>query len=167
MDAWRAVCALTGADDHCGAYVRHYAAQGAAEKAAPPQNADLTLQQAVLRGLVHEAAEKARALLETTEPLAIIDRELIPALDAVGAGFEAKKLFLPQLLMSADAAKAAFRRIESPLSAAGGTQTAKGRVLLATVKGGRSRHWKKHREDPAGKLRFRRAGPGDATRRRS
>ena len=134
MDAWRAVCALTGADDHCGAYVQHYASQGAAEKSAPPQNADLTLQQAVLRGLVHEAAEKARALLETTEPLTIIDRELIPALDAVGAGFEAKKIFLPQLLMSADAAKAAFDVLKAHLSA-GGAQTAKGRVLLATVKG--------------------------------
>lgn len=134
MDAYRSFCALTGSDDHCTSYVQHYSAQAAEEK-APASAADLTLQQAVIRGLAHEAAEKTKLLLETLPPLSIIDGELIPALDIVGAGFEAKKVFLPQLLMSADAAKASFDVLKARMSATGGGQESKGRVILATVKG--------------------------------
>ena len=134
MDAYRSFCALTGADDHCSAYVQYYSAQETAEK-SPSSTDDLTLQQAVIRGLAHEAAEKTKLLLETLPPLSIIDGELIPALDIVGAGFEAKKVFLPQLLMSADAAKASFDVLKARMSAEGGAQSVKGRVILATVKG--------------------------------
>lgn len=134
MDAYRSFCALTGADDHCSAYVQYYSTQETAEK-SPSSTDDLTLQQAVIRGLAHEAAEKTKLLLETLPPLSIIDGELIPALDIVGAGFEAKKVFLPQLLMSADAAKASFDVLKARMSAEGGAQSVKGRVILATVKG--------------------------------
>ena len=134
MDAYRSYCALTGFDSHCAAYIEHYSAQADAPK-AKVSAADLTLRQAVTRGLIHEAAEKTTVLLAAESPLDIIDRELIPALDEVGAGFEAKKVFLPQLLMSADAAKAAFDVLKSHMSAVGDTQEVKGRVILATVKG--------------------------------
>lgn len=135
MDAYRSYCALLGFDDHCAAYVAHYSA--AAETPTPaPSSQERTLRRAVLKGLSHEAAEETKALLAAgTAPLSIIDGELIPALDEVGAGFEAKTVFLPQLLMSADAAKASFDVLKAHLNASGTAQESKGRLILATVKG--------------------------------
>ena len=139
MDAYSAYCALTGFDSHCRNYIERYSVQEdapAGAKSAPSGSADMTLRQAVMRGLGREAAEKTTALLQQQRaPLEIIDGELIPALDEVGAGFEAKKVFLPQLLMAADAAKAAFDVLKAHMSAVGGDQESKGRVILATVKG--------------------------------
>lgn len=134
MDSYRAFCALTGCDDHCSTYIAHYSAQ-AEEKKPPLSVHEMTLKQAVLRGLLHEAAEKTAILLRTDEPLSIIERELIPALDEVGAGFEAKRVFLPQLLMSADAAKASFDVLKEQMRISGTANVCKGRILLATVQG--------------------------------
>ena len=133
MDAYRSYCALSGFDSHCQTYIAHYGAQAEEKKPAAPGS--ITLHQAVIRGLIHEAAAKTTLLLEHRAPLEIIDSELIPALDEVGAGFEAKRVFLPQLLMSADAAKAAFDVLKARMTASGAAQEAKGRVILATVKG--------------------------------
>lgn len=91
------------------------------------------LAQSVERGMAESAAAAARVALTTTSPLELIDRELIPALDKVGKGFEAGTVFLPQLLMSAEAAKAAFDVVKESLQ--GQTQEVKGRIILATVKG--------------------------------
>ena len=91
------------------------------------------LAQSVERGMAESAAAAARVALTTTSPLELIDRELIPALDKVGKGFEAGTVFLPQLLMSAEAAKAALDVVKESLQ--GQTQEVKGRIILATVKG--------------------------------
>lgn len=133
MDAWRTYCALTGHDAHCGAYIAHYSAAQETEKV--PSGGTMSLRQAVLRGLAGEAAEKTLELLKDAAPLAIIDGELIPALDEVGIGFEEKRVFLPQLLMSADAAKASFDVLKAHMTASGAAQESKGGVILATVKG--------------------------------
>ena len=74
-------------------------------------------------------------LLETREPLDVINAEMIPALDRVGKGFEAGTIFLPQLLMSAEAAKAAFEVIKDRMANSGQVQEKKGTIILATVKG--------------------------------
>ena len=63
----------------------------------------------------------------------VINDELIPALDKVGKGFEKGTVFLPQLLMSADAAKAAFEVVKAAM--AGKPRETKGKVIIATVKG--------------------------------
>ena len=55
--------------------------------------------------------------MEEQEPLSIINQYLIPALDVVGKGFEKGTIFLPQLLMSADAAKIAFAVLKDELAA--------------------------------------------------
>ena len=89
--------------------------------------------ESVERGMAESAAAAAREALTTTEPLTLIDRALIPALDKVGKGFEKGTVFLPQLLMSAEAAKAAFDVVKQTLQ--GQTQEVKGRLILATVKG--------------------------------
>ena len=60
---------------------------------------------------------------------------MIPALDRVGKGFERGTLFLPQLLMSAEAARAAFDIIKEQMAASGAKQESKGSIILATVKG--------------------------------
>ncbi len=135
MDAYRAYCALTGWDSRCQAYIGYCSAQAEGISSRVPAAAALTLRQAVLRGLCHEAAEQTKVMLAEHVPLQIIDSELIPALNEVGAGFEAKTVFLPQLLMSADAAKAAFDVLKAHMGRTGTAQASKGRVLLATVKG--------------------------------
>ncbi|MBQ7991255.1 MAG: homocysteine S-methyltransferase family protein [Oscillospiraceae bacterium] len=89
--------------------------------------------EAVRRGMKEGAAEETKKALKTTPSLKIIDNELIPALDDVGKGFEKGTVFLPQLLMSADAAKAAFEVIKASMQ--GSEQQIKAKVILATVKG--------------------------------
>ncbi len=87
------------------------------------------------RGLREQAAHAVQELLRERDALEIINEEMIPALDRVGKGFEAGSVFLPQLLMSAEAARAAFDLIKERMRASGQTQEKKGTVILATVKG--------------------------------
>lgn len=93
------------------------------------------LHRAIVKGLEGEAAPLTKELLKTLAPLDIINQEIIPALDVVGRGFENKTLFLPQLLMSAEAAKAAFEEIKSFYAAAGTPREKRCTFVIATVKG--------------------------------
>ncbi len=93
------------------------------------------LQKAIETGLSGPARTLTAALLQAMSPLEIIDGQLIPALDTVGKYFETGKLFLPQLLMSADAAGASFEVIRAHMERSGETQAKKGKIILATVKG--------------------------------
>lgn len=104
------------------------------------------LQKRIINGLKQQAYEIAKQMLgEGSDPLDVIDRQIIPALDYVGKGFEEKTVYLPQLLMSADAASCAFEAIKERINAAprgSGSQESsiqgsgtKGPVILATVKG--------------------------------
>ncbi len=95
-----------------------------------------TLEQIVIAGLKGEAPAATEKLLETMETMAVVDEILIPALDTVGADFEAGKVFLPQLIQAAGAAQAAFEVIRARLSAQpGGERAPRGTIVLATVKG--------------------------------
>lgn len=89
----------------------------------------------IARGLREGAQEAVTALLKEKDPLDIINGDMIPALDYVGKGFEKGTIFLPQLLMSAEAAKAAFEVIKSRMDSSGQVREKKGKVILATVKG--------------------------------
>lgn len=142
MDAYRSVQALLGRDTQCANYIENYGGQSApppsspaspGPQAAPPQQDALTLEQAVRQGLKQQAKELAAAALAQRPPLAVIDESLVPALNAVGAAFEAGTLYLPQLLMSAEAAKAAFEILRAHMGAGEGTNL--GCVVLATVQG--------------------------------
>ena len=109
---------------------------GNASPQAPAPAGERTLEQIVLAGLKGEAGPAARRLLETADPLEVVDGVLIPALDKVGADFEAGRVFLPQLIQAAGAAQAAFEVIREHLSAQpGGESAPKAPVVLATVKG--------------------------------
>ena len=134
MRSYYAYCALTDQDPNFEAYIQKF---GGTDTAAPKgkKDSELTLQAAIEKGLKEEAKEAATELLLTLAPLEIIDSHLIPALDAVGKGFEKGTVFLPQLLMSADAAKIAFGVLKEHLAASGGSEKKKQKVILATVKG--------------------------------
>lgn len=134
MAAYHSYCALNGSDTQCTDYINLYSQQSDAPKKTTDKK-EVTLYDAVVRGLIDSAYQAAKKELETREPLAVIDEDLIPALDKVGQGFEKKTVFLPQLLMSADAAKAGFDAIKEYLKAKGDTSASKGTIVIATVKG--------------------------------
>ena len=151
MESYRAYCALAGLDPQCMGFIEAYAgtqdrapaakapaapagaSDGAAGRASASLAGAMRLNESVVRGMAQSAAEAARKALADTSALELINRDLIPALDHVGKGFEKGTVFLPQLLMSAEAAKAAFEVIKETLQ--GQTQKVKGRIILATVKG--------------------------------
>ena len=93
------------------------------------------LKNAIIKGLKNDAAAATKELLKSTESLEIINNHLIPGLDYVGKQFEAKKMYLPQLLMAADAAKTAFDEIRGFMEKSGKKGKSKGKVIIATVKG--------------------------------
>ena len=99
------------------------------------QEGNLGLIKAVEKGLKGDAAAQTRALLETKQPLDVVDEALIPALDIVGAKYEKGTLFLPQLLQAASAAQSAFEEIKTAIAQKGEGSASKGRIVLATVKG--------------------------------
>ena len=99
-----------------------------------PQSPD-DLAYAVENGLKADAARLTAALLETTDPMEVVDTLLIPALDRTGAAFEKGTLFLPQLIQAANAAQAAFDVIKAKLSTGDQPPVSKGTIVLATVKG--------------------------------
>ena len=90
-----------------------------------------------MKGLTEQSGSAARKLLEENKtPMEIINGFIIPALNAVGEGFGKKTLFLPQLLMAADAAKAAFDELKKQMQKGRQTDEVRGdTIVLAVVKG--------------------------------
>ena len=94
------------------------------------------LGEAVARGLKDEARACAAELVKKQPPLEIVEKTLIPALDAVGRDYEAQKIYLPQLIKSADAAKAALEVVKGVLAGdQGGAPRSGPKVIVATVYG--------------------------------
>ena len=108
MDVYRSFRVLTGKDPNCMDYIAAYG-ESAPAPAAPAQTG-YTLQEAIVKGLKDQAYARAKEQAASRPGLEIINGEIVPALDQVGAGFEKKTLFLPQLLMSAEAARPPSRR---------------------------------------------------------
>ena len=145
MTAYRAYRALAGKDPACGEWVEKYrdwtpgtAAESASTKtAATGQNAAESpggIAAAIRRGLKSDAAAAAKAALASGRaPLDVIGDGIVPALEEVGRGFESGKVFLPQLLMAAEAAGAAFEVVRAAMPA--DAAAAKGPIVVATVKG--------------------------------
>lgn len=137
MAAYYSFNALTGNDDQCMAYIAS-CPQGAdkAQAVSTAKDGALSLEDAIVKGLSESAYQATLRLLQQgAESLAVINDRLIPALDVVGKGFEEKKMFLPQLLMSADAAKASFEAIKETMSERGRKSQSKAKIVIATVKG--------------------------------
>lgn len=148
MTAYRSFLALSDLDPQCMGYIEAYAnasvsviqtggtaaagagTSGAATGAAAGVS---QLYSAIERGMTGVAESAMKEAIKDKDPLEVINDELIPALDKVGKGFEKGTVFLPQLLMSADAAKAAFEVVKQAM--AGKPREMKGKVIIATVKG--------------------------------
>ena len=152
MKAYYTFCALQGFDENFESYIDYTAglpvmtasvaaatgtgnaSVGTGQATAAGMESD-PLIEAITKGLKDRAASLTEECMKTMEAIEIIDGKLIPALDIVGKGFEEKRVFLPQLLMSAEAAKSAFDVIKQVMLSKGVTEEKKGRIILATVKG--------------------------------
>lgn len=142
MAAYHSFRALTALDGQCADYIRAYgepSVGGDCTESVRVENKrdepGRMLVESVKKGLKERARAAAAALLLTEKPLEVIARFMIPALDAVGKGFERGTVYLPQLLVSAEAAKAAFEVINDAIKLSETVQETKGKVILATVKG--------------------------------
>lgn len=93
---------------------------------------DSTLKHAIIKGLKEMALEEVDKLLNDHTAMDIINKEIIPALDVVGAGYEKGEVYLPGLLLSADTSKAVFERIKKTVPKSGED---KGVFVIATVQG--------------------------------
>ena len=133
MDALFTYKALSGQDKNALNYVKRF---GNSKEAKIQQKTPvLSLKEAIMKGMGNEAGSITDSLLTQISPMDIINTHLIPALDETGISFEKQIIFLPQLLMSAEAAKSAFESIKTYMAKHGSPQKKRGKVILATVKG--------------------------------
>ena len=163
--AWHTTTLLLGKDENCANYIEwtaqasvqtltqnvtacaggvagggNHPLEGVADKTAAQrglvsEGETSPLSHAIIKGLKNDAASITRELLTNTDSLEIINEHLIPGLDYVGKRFEAKTMYLPQLLMAAEAAKSAFAEIRSFMERSGKKGEPKGKIIIATVKG--------------------------------
>ncbi|MCD8157252.1 MAG: homocysteine S-methyltransferase family protein [Clostridiales bacterium] len=134
MDTVFAFRALSGEDTQCEAYIGRFS--GAEEEKRPPAAShEMTVEDAVLKGLKQETRDLTAKFLETMDELDVINTKLIPALDVVGEKYEKQQIFLPQLINSANAACAGFDLIKERIAKRGGETVSKGTIIMATVEG--------------------------------
>ena len=150
LKTYYAFCALKGYDDRCVEYVEFATNEASKMMPALPKNGitsdvvntasdasvESPLMKAIVKGMKDAAVSATEQVLsEGKEAFGVIQNEIIPALDVVGKGFEKKTIFLPQLLMSSEAATAAFEVIKGSMKGSSAENELKGKIVLATVKG--------------------------------
>ena len=140
MKAYHTFRVLHGLDENCAGYISfaenvsgETEVVNGAKKSETDEKADL--RHAIIKGLKEQAAKLTENLLETEAPLDVVQSRIIPALDEVGVGYERGEVYLPGLLMSAEAAKSAFEEIKKNIAVGGETAEKKCAFVLATVKG--------------------------------
>ncbi len=131
MNAYYSFNALSGYDDNCGEYIESVTASAVSQT----QSTVSDLKTAIIKGIKEDAGSCARELLKDRQAMEVINEYIIPALDVVGDGFENNRLFLPQLLMSADSAKEAFDVIKEHLTLSGKQEKSENKIIIATVEG--------------------------------
>ena len=158
MDVYASWRVLTGEDEAAQDYVRAYAdrkdgvpaAAGAATASAITANAGGAAASAadasaatpeeravgfVLEGRKGPVPEVVGQIMAEHDAMYAINEVLIPALDEVGDRFEKGVFFLPQLMASAEAAKAGFETIRQATAGSGEAVESKGKIVVCTVKG--------------------------------
>ena len=144
IQAYDTYCVLGGFDSQCMSYIEKYAVAEptpvaqtvtSVKQAGKAVTGNLSLTDCIVKGLKEQAYKATKEELGTRDTMEIINGELVPALDIVGKGFEKGTVFLPQLLMSAEAAKAGFEAIKEYVSSQGTNQEKKATIVIATVKG--------------------------------
>lgn len=144
IQAYDTYCVLGGFDSQCMSYIEKYAVAEptpvaqtvtSVKQAGKAVTGNLSLTDCIVKGLKEQAYKATKDELGTKDTMEIINGELVPTLDIVGKGFEKGTVFLPQLLMSAEAAKAGFEAIKEYVSSQGTNQEKKATIVIATVKG--------------------------------
>ncbi|MBO4650352.1 MAG: homocysteine S-methyltransferase family protein [Clostridiales bacterium] len=152
MNVYHAFRALHNMDENCMDYISYAQNLPAPTMTAPASGAPAEapkasgesgegptseLQKAIVRGLKEKTGALTKAMLAERKPLEIIQSEVIPALNIVGADFEKKKVYLPQLLMAAEAAKSAFEEVKVAMAASedGNAGSSRCAFVIATVHG--------------------------------
>lgn len=134
MRSYYSYCALMGYDKNCENYIEYCKKPDGLEKKTVSETR-MDLKTVIVKGLKDDAFTATKELVQVVQPMDIIHEHLIPALDIVGKGFEQGTVFLPQLLMSADAAKNAFAVLKENMPSDEQEQEKKDKIILATVKG--------------------------------
>ena len=146
MKSYYSFRALHGIDNNCTDYIENigrYASvavlaagsSAASEMAAQDKGTGSDLQRAIVKGLKEQAAALTIEMLKSRDPLEIVTTQIIPALDIVGIGFEKKTMYLPQLLMSAEASQCAFDQIKLKMADSPTGAVSRGKFVIATVHG--------------------------------
>ena len=133
MNTYYSYCALGNMDANCESYIEYVSKNQQDSPVSIKAEEKITLEYAIKKGLKEKAYTLAEEMLKTTDKMVVINQSIIPALNEVGADFESKKVFLPQLLTSAETAQSAFEAIKNSITA---ENTENGNsIILATVKG--------------------------------
>lgn len=143
MKSYYSFRALHGIDNNCTDYIENIGKYAVATTSTTQsvatskdeQEFKSELQRAIVKGLKEQAANLTIKLLETEKPLDIVTTQIIPALDIVGKGFEKKTMYLPQLLMSAEASQCAFEQIKKEMAKGTSDTVNRGKFVIATVHG--------------------------------
>lgn len=145
MKSYYSFRALHGLDENCSDYIENIGKYAMASLPVGITGSDTGsreqgeyasgLQRAIIKGLKEQAANLTLEMLETQEPLEIVTSQIIPALDIVGQGFEKKTMYLPQLLMSAEASQCAFEQIKKKMKEGTAQPVSQGKFVIATVHG--------------------------------
>ncbi len=133
MQAYDSYCALMNFDDNCQNYIKKYSNVETLQIAT---TTEMDLKTTIIKGLKAETEVATKKSLQKKMPMDVVHTELIPALDVVGKGYEAGTVFLPQLLMSAEAAQVSFSYLKEVMNSGGDTDSSNQEtIMIATVKG--------------------------------
>ena len=142
MKTYHSFRALHAMDENCADYIQFASSltqtatiNAGVSQASTESNESDTLKNAIIKGLKDKARELSEQMLSSTPPLDIVKEHIVPALDVVGKGFEEHTVYLPGLLMSAEAAKAAFEPISLALATEKNDNSDKPTIVMANVKG--------------------------------
>ncbi len=133
MKVYYAFNVLKGFDENCSDYIDFMQEDFKTE--VDKKSEELTLKESIIKGLKEQSGDLCGKMLKENSPLDIVKNEIVPALDVVGVNYENGKVYLPQLLMSAESAKSAFEKIKEAMLKTDDKKTVKCDFVIATVKG--------------------------------
>jgi len=125
---------LSGADNGCIKYIKSYSQENSNISSLNSETYS-SLYDLIIKGLKNNSFDETKKLLENNQPIDIINKSIVPALDVVGNGYESGKMFLPQLIMSAETAKNAFNAIQQYMKKNNTVNKKRGLIIIATVEG--------------------------------
>ena len=138
QNALMASMALLGKDPNGRDFSRNEKNLAVPKKAAVAKHVELTPLDALKAAVIEGEADEIGTLVENAinaglEPNEITEKALTAAMNEIGVDFGAGRVFLPQVLLSAEAMRSAFIKLKEKFPAA--SDSTKGTVVLATVKG--------------------------------